>query len=158
MNPIDDDRLTTAGLLFEAYAGLVAVLQRRLEADFGLSVQWFEVLLRLARTPERRLRMSDLAAQTALTKSGLTRVVDRLVEAGLVRREECPTDARATFAVLTPKGRQRVEAAVCDHLEALQEHMIGLLTPAERRALDSGLRKVRDHVRPESVRGADCSH
>ena len=75
-------------------------------------MQWFEVLIRLARSPEHRLRMTDLAAQTILSPSGLTRAVDRLVEAGLVEREACPTDRRSTYAVLTPEGERRVLKAL----------------------------------------------
>ena len=69
---LDDDRLTLAGLFFETHAGLMAELGRHLEADSGLTNQWFEVLLRLARSPDGRLRMSDLAKQVVMTPSGLT--------------------------------------------------------------------------------------
>ena len=61
---LDHDDLTTMGLFFEAHAGLKSALERRLEADSGLPVQWFEVLIRLVRTPGARLRMSELAAQS----------------------------------------------------------------------------------------------
>ena len=69
---------------------MTGVIERRLEAESGLSMQWFEVLIRLARSPGQRLRMTDLAAQTILTPSGLTRAVDRLVDAGLVARRGLP--------------------------------------------------------------------
>src|SRR3954451_19386664 len=85
--PLHDDRLTLAGLFFESQAGLAATLERRLETECGLTNQWFEVLLRLARSPEGRLRMSDLTAQVTLTPSGLTRAVDRLEAARLVAPE-----------------------------------------------------------------------
>ena len=81
---------TTIGLFIEAHAGLTAAIERELETQSGLSVQWFEVLIRLARTPGHRLRMSDLAAQTTLSASGLTRAVDRLEAAGLVERRGVP--------------------------------------------------------------------
>ena len=71
----------------------------------SLSVQWFEVLIRLARTPGQRLRMSDLAAQTTLSASGLTRAVDRLEAAGLVDREACPTDRRSALRRAHRRGR-----------------------------------------------------
>ena len=89
----DENDLTTVGLFFETHAGLTRELGRRLERETRLSVQWFEVLLRLFRTPGHRLRMSDLAAQTTLTPSGLSRAVDRLERAGLVTRETCPATA-----------------------------------------------------------------
>src|SRR5687768_10286395 len=107
--------LTTVGLFMEAHAGLVVATERRLETESGLSAQWFEVLIRLARTPGQRLRMSDLAAQTTLSASGLTRAVDRLEGAGLVERQACPTDRRSTYAVLTSEGEKRILTALPIH-------------------------------------------
>jgi DNA-binding MarR family transcriptional regulator len=152
--PVHDDRLTLMGLLVEAHAGLTTTLERRLEAESGLSGQWFEVLLRLARSPDHRLRMSDLASQVTLTPSGLTRAVDRLEAEGLVKRESCPSDRRGSNAVLTAKGVKRLEAAVPKHLDHLDELIVDILTAKERAALEGALRKVRDALRPESVAGA----
>lgn len=150
VNELDDDRLTLVGLLVESYKGLTATLERRLERDFGLSLQWFEVLLRLSRSPGNRLRMSDLAAQTGLTPSGLTRAVDRLSEAGLVERVACPEDRRVAYAALTPAGLDKVRAAVRPHLDDIDELVHAALTPAERDELARLLRKVRDHVNPQA--------
>lgn len=154
--PLDDDRLTTVGLFVESHAGFTRQLERRLERDCGLSTQWFEVLLRLARTPGGRLRMSDLAAQTTLTPSGLTRAVDRLEEAGLVQRESCPSDRRGSFAVLTADGRARIEAAVPLHLQHVDEVLAGALDAHELEALASLLRKLRDAVNPEAAKASEC--
>ena len=151
---LDDDRLTLAGLFFEAHAGLVAELGRHLETQSGLTGQWFEVLLRLARSPDGRLRMSDLARQVVMTPSGLTRAVDRMEAAGLVRRETCSTDRRVFYAVLTAKGRRRIETAVPGHIERIEECFTAHLEPKERAALESALRKLRDALRPESDAGA----
>jgi MarR family 2-MHQ and catechol resistance regulon transcriptional repressor len=145
---LDDARLTLAGLFFEAHAGLTATLERHLETECGLSIQWFEVLLRLARSSEQRLRMQELVAQVTLTPSGLTRVVDRLEEAGLVRREACPSDRRGSYAVLTPKGKRTIEAAVPVHLVHLESSFTGLLTDVERTNLEAALRKLRDALHP----------
>jgi DNA-binding MarR family transcriptional regulator len=146
--PIADERLTALGLFFEAHAGLTRELERRLDRDCGLSVQWFEVLLRLARTPEGRLRMSDLAGQTTLTPSGLTRAVDRLEAAGLVRREACPTDRRSSYACITDEGRARIEAAVPVHLGHIDDVVGAVLDTGELDALASTCRKLRDGVAP----------
>jgi len=145
---LDDARLTLAGLFFEAHSGLTATLERRLETECGLSIQWFEVLLRLARSSEQRLRMQELVAQVTLTPSGLTRVVDRLEEAGLVRREACDSDRRGAYAVLTAKGQRRIETAVPIHLEHLESSFTGLLSDGERANLESALRKLRDALHP----------
>src|SRR5688572_15043928 len=99
----DDDLLTTVGLLVEAHAGMAATFERRLLEHGAVTGQAFEILLRLVRTEGHRLRMSDLAAQTTLTASGLTRAVDRLERDGLVRREACEADRRVSYAVLTPE-------------------------------------------------------
>jgi DNA-binding MarR family transcriptional regulator len=151
---LDDDRLTLAGLFFETHAGLVAELGRHLEAESGLTGQWFDVLLRLARSPDGRLRMSDLARQVIMTPSGLTRAVDRMEEAGLVQRESCSSDRRVFYAVLTPKGRRRIEAAVPRHVEHIDECFTAHLDTKERATLESALRKLRAALRPESEAGA----
>ena len=153
-DPFDDERLTAAGLLFEAHAGLSAALGRRLTEETDLPVQWFEVLLRLARSPGHRLRMCDLAAQVALSPSGLTRAIDRLEEAELVVREQCPEDRRVAYAALTPAGLARIEAAVPVHLEHLDEYFVGVLTPEELEQLTAAMRKVRDHVNPDAKAGS----
>jgi len=145
---LDDERLTLAGLFFEAHAGLTRELGRRLESECGLSVQWFEVLVRLARSPEQRLRMQELVAQVTLTPSGLTRAVDRLVEEGLVRREACASDRRGAFAVLTPKGKRRIDAALPVHLDHLESAFTGVLDTRERDELEVVLRKLRDALHP----------
>ena len=150
---LDDDRLTLAGLFFETHAGLVAELGRHLEAESGLTNQWFEVLLRLARSPEGRLRMSDLARQVVITPSGLTRAVDRMEAAGLVKREACPSDRRVAYASLTPKGRRRIEAALPSHLEHIDECFTAHLDAEDLAALEASLRKMRAALRPESEAG-----
>lgn len=155
-DPLADERLTTVGLFIEAHAGLTRQLERRLERDCGLPVQWFEVLLRLARTPGGQLRMTDLAAQTVLTPSGLTRVVDKLEEAGLVRRQSCASDRRGSFATLTPKGRRRVEAAVPVHLQHIEELVGSALGPAELDQLAALLRRLRDAVNPDAATASTC--
>jgi MarR family transcriptional regulator, 2-MHQ and catechol-resistance regulon repressor len=151
---LDDPRLTAMGLFAEAYAGVESKLVAQL-AGIGLAGADFEALLRLARSPGGRLRMTDLTAQTALTSSGITRVVDRLVDRGLVCREACPSDRRSTFAVITPAGLERVEAALPGHLEVIEQWLLGPLDPAARRQLEAALRAVRDAVSPDATAGAD---
>jgi DNA-binding MarR family transcriptional regulator len=153
---LDAPDITTVGLLLEAHAGLTRELERRLERECGLSVQWFEVLLRLARSPGGRLRMSDLAAQATLTASGLTRAIDRLEDAGLVTRDACPTDRRSTYAVLTAKGRKRIEAAVPVQLGHIGELVRGVLDGEEMAALASSLRKLRDALNPAAAAAGTC--
>ena len=150
---LDDSRLTVTGLLFETSTGLGARLAPQL-GEHGLSTVEFEVLVRLGRSPASRLRMSDLADQTSLSTSGVTRVVDRLERDGLVARQTCSSDRRGFFAVLTDAGSRRLAEVLPGHLELLERWFTGLLDPAALRALADGLRVVRDAVRPEAVAGS----
>ena len=155
---LDDDRLTLSGLLFESAQGLAARFEHSLRDGTGLSSQWFEILLRLARSPGQRLRMADLAAQTRLTASGLTRAIDRLETQGLVMRAACPSDRRGMFAGLTASGLNRILIAVPAHLDDIDTNLVAPLTERERAQLERILRKVRDHVSPDSASGSepDC--
>jgi DNA-binding MarR family transcriptional regulator len=145
---LQDDRITLVGLLTESYTALRTELGRGLEHDADLPLLWFELLLRLARSPGHRLRMSDLAAQTSLTPSGLTRAIDRLEATGLVERLPCPSDRRGAFASLTPAGQERIGAAIGPHIRHVERYFTSALAADEQRQLARLLRKVRDHVNP----------
>jgi DNA-binding MarR family transcriptional regulator len=146
----DDPRLTTMGLLYEAHHGLLAKLEPTWRRA-GLSNLDVNALLRLSRSPGRRLRMNDLAAQTALSTSGVTRLVDRLERAGLVRRASSPDDRRSIHAVLTPEGAERLERILPDYLAALDQWLIGLLTPEQLEVLTTALRLIRDATNPQAT-------
>lgn len=151
-NPVlQDERLTTMGLLAETWAGLHSTLERLLRQECGLSTQWFEVLVRLARSPGQRLRMCDLAAQVSMSPSGLTRAIDRLEAEGLVRRDQCPGDRRVSWAQLTEAGLARIEEAVPIHLRHLQEHVMAPLDATDVADLTRVLRTLRDHVNPTAA-------
>ncbi|WP_433436271.1 MarR family winged helix-turn-helix transcriptional regulator [Nonomuraea sp. CA-141351] len=149
--------MTAVGLLAEAHAGLMARFQPVLGAA-GLSEIDFETVIRLARSPGQRLRMSDLAAQTELSTSGVTRVVDRLEREGLVTRQACASDRRASYAVLTEAGRARLESVVPQHLKDIEDWFTGLLSADELEAFLATLRKIRDVVRPCATAGAHEPH
>lgn len=150
--PFDDLRITAMGLFTEAFTGLTARVSEQL-ASHGVSMVEFEVLIRLARSPENQLRMTDLAAQTQLTTSGITRVIDRLERTGLVCRQACPTDRRSSFAVLTASGRARMEEVLPGHLELIEHWFTGRLSPDQLAQMLDALRVVRDAVRPEATSG-----
>ncbi len=153
--PLDDERLTLMGLLAETWASLSARGHAQL-AGHGLAPAEFEVCLRLARSPEGLLRMSDLAAQTTLTSSGITRVVDRLVERGWVTRRSCATDRRTTYAVITDSGRALLDQVLPGQIELVESWLVeplrasGALSDFER-----ALRAVRDHAAPCATAGSD---
>lgn len=153
---LDDPRLTAAGLLTEVFTGVMARITPSL-TEAGLSAIDFETLLRLARSPGQRLRMSDLAAQTNLSTSGVTRVVDRLERDGLVAREACMSDRRASYAVITEAGLARLTAVLPQHLEDIETWFTGLLTPEQLDALLNALRTIRDVVRPCATAGSEAT-
>ena len=146
-----DDQVTLVGLLFETAAGLRRSLAPGLDCELGVGGQSFDVLVRLARSPGQRLRMSDVAAQTGLSPGGLTRSVDRLVDAGLAVRESCPSDRRGTYARLTALGSERVADALARHREEVAGLFAGLLSPAETATLAELLGRLRDRVHPDAA-------
>lgn len=153
---IEDERLTIMGLLAETFAGLAARGSAQL-AGFGLSSVEFEVLLRLSRSPAGLLRMTDLTAQTSLTSSGVTRVVDRLCDRGLVTRQACDTDRRTTYAVVTEHGQALLARILPAHLELIQTWLIEPLQAGGDESLaafEQALRGVRDHVVPCATAGS----
>src|SRR5689334_4207348 len=149
---LNDPRFTAIGLFAEAFTGLTNRFAAQLE-EHRLSSVEFEVLMRLARSPGRRLRMTDLAGQTSLSTSGVTRVVDRMDRDGLVRREACPSDRRSSFAVITDAGVSRLDEVLPGHLELLQQWFIGQLTPAQLDDMLESLRTIRDAVNPCATAG-----
>ncbi|HEX4063075.1 MAG TPA: MarR family transcriptional regulator [Streptosporangiaceae bacterium] len=152
MELFDDPRLTAMGLLAETYAGLLAKTAPALTAS-GLSMSDFDVLIRLARSAGQRLRMTDLATQTALSTSGITRVVDRLDKRGLATRESCPSDRRGSFAVLTVPGRDLLSDVVQEHVRDIDRWFTGLLAGDQLDTLLGTLRVLRDEVRPGATAG-----
>jgi DNA-binding MarR family transcriptional regulator len=107
-----------------AHARVVRRLETELEREQGMPLANYDVLVQLAEAPDQALRMSDLALSVLLSRSGLTRLVDRLEREGLVVRRPCPDDARGTLAVLTPAGMQRLQEAWVTHLRGVREHMV----------------------------------
>ena len=100
--------------------------------------------MQLSEAPERRLRMTELADRVLLSRSGLTRLADRLERDGLLTRQACPSDARGTLAVLTDAGLARLRAAWPTHLRGVAEHVTGRLTAEEVGQLSVLLGKLVD--------------
>jgi DNA-binding MarR family transcriptional regulator len=132
---------------------------RRLEADLmaahDLPLPWYDVLLQLAEAPERRLRMTELAGRVLLSRSGLTRLVDRLEREGLVERAACPTDARVTHAVLTDAGLERLREAAPTHLASIAEHVTSKLGPADLAELERLMSKLMPSTTLPALEGAE---
>jgi DNA-binding MarR family transcriptional regulator len=137
---LDETRAWHAFL--QAHHRVLRELDRELEAEEGLSLGAYELLLWLAQAPEHSMRMVDLAEVVLLSPSGLTRLVDRLVQQDLVERLPCPEDRRATYAHLTPTGLERFRRAARVHTRGIREHFTGRLQPEQLRALTEVLEHV----------------
>jgi DNA-binding MarR family transcriptional regulator len=113
------------------HAALTRELDAELAAAHGLPLSSFEVLLILQRAPGGEMRMSELAASVLLSRSGLTRLVDRLVGAGLLERRQCEDDARGYNAAITTAGRQLFREARATHLTGVRERFLRHLSDEE---------------------------
>lgn len=105
--------------LLRGHAALTRALNAELVADHGLTLNDYEVLLRLSRAPERKMRRVDLAEQVLLTASGITRLLDGLQAVGYVDKAACSSDARVTYAVLTDAGHEKLRAAADVHVAGI---------------------------------------
>jgi DNA-binding MarR family transcriptional regulator len=150
----EDPRITAFGLLAETFTGLSARFAAQL-AGHKLSAVEFEVLMRLVRSPGHELRMTELAAQTSLSTSGVTRVVDRMERDGLLRRRACPTDRRSSYAGVTSAGVARLTETLPGHLALIEQWFTGQLAPDELAEFLEYLRRIRDAVNPCATAGAE---
>jgi DNA-binding MarR family transcriptional regulator len=137
-----DPRLETWRSFLVAHAQIRRQLERELQAEQSLGLGEYEVLLLLARADDRQLRMSELADRLVLSRSGVTRLVDRLTAEGLVERASCDTDRRGAWATLTEPGYERLRRAAPTHLRGVGEHFLDRIPPAELEALQRTLDRV----------------
>jgi DNA-binding MarR family transcriptional regulator len=126
----------------QSHAAIVRELDASLIAEHGMTSRDYEVLLYLAQDEERRLPMSALAERTMLTRSGITRLVDGLVGAGLVERVSCPNDARVSYARLTDAGYEKLRRAGCTHVVSIQRLFLAHFSTAELEQLAGFLRRL----------------
>lgn len=137
-----DPRLAPFTAFMRAYASVARRLDDDLRAEHGLSLQEYVALLELAWAPDRRARMSRLAEGLVLSRSGVTRLVDRLVADGLVERRACPSDARGAEAGLTEAGLARLRAAAPTHLRGISAYFLDVVPPADLETLGQALDRV----------------
>jgi len=133
--PLTQTELAAWRGLLRAHGALVDDLDSELRAAHNLSLHEYEVLLVLGDAPESRMRMSDLATAVLLSQSGLTRLVDRLVQAGAVERTRCEDDRRGLNAELTAAGRARFDQARPTHLAGVRSRFLDRFDEAELGAL-----------------------
>jgi DNA-binding MarR family transcriptional regulator len=121
--------------LLRASACACKQLDAELEATHGIALSTYEVLAYVSEADGERMRMCDLAASANLSRSGLTRLIDRLERDGLIERQRCSNDARGAWAKLTADGRSRLDGARDGHIEALRRVFLSNLSPAEQAML-----------------------
>jgi DNA-binding MarR family transcriptional regulator len=128
------------------------LLMYQLERDlqpFGLTNNDYEILVNLSESEDRRMRMSDLAKSTLQSKSRLSHQITRMEAAGLVRREDCESDRRGLYAVLTEQGWSTMRQVAPHHVASVRAHFIDLMPAAELAAYQQALLPVADHLRAE---------
>jgi len=141
------ERLRCWRLFFESSMALIDMLDTELQEAVGIPQRWYDVLVQLEEAPDG-LPMNELAERILYSKSGFTRVVDRMEEAGLVRRVRPEHDRRSILVLLTEEGTTTMGRARRHHRDGIDRHFSRHLTDAEVRALTKALEKVSSHARP----------
>ena len=137
-----DEKLAAWKLLVEAHAFVMDGIERALEQGGGVQLTWYEVLSRLRRAPGRALRMQDLAEQLLLSRSGATRLIDRIEDAGLIERRACASDRRGTLAALTPRGDAAFKRSQPLVLAAVEARFAAHVSERDAHELQSILRRL----------------
>jgi DNA-binding MarR family transcriptional regulator len=133
--PLTETELAAWRGLLRVHATLARELDAELEAAHQLPLTSYDVLTTLADAPEGRMRMCGLADAIVLSRSGLSRLVDRLEGEGLVERQHCSSDARGAFAALTDEGRERLRSAQCAHREGVRRRFLSHFSEDELKQL-----------------------
>ena len=128
--------------LLRCHADLVPRLSRRVARETGIPLAWYDVLLELASAPDSRLRIAELGERVVLSRSRVSRIVDELVDEGLVRREPDPTDGRASLAGLTDAGREAFRRARPVYLDAIDEFFGSQMTAKEQATIAAALERA----------------
>jgi DNA-binding MarR family transcriptional regulator len=136
----------------QSHASILRELDAELLAEHDLTTRDYEVLLYLAQAEQRRLPMSALAERTMLTRSGITRLVDGLVERGLIERIACPDDARVSYARLTDGGHQKLSCAGATHVAGIRKLFLERYSPEEIELLATLLGRL-----PGACQGGACT-
>jgi DNA-binding MarR family transcriptional regulator len=137
-----DDPVAAWRALLLAHNAALRAIEADLDEAGQIPLHWYDVLLELNAAPERRLRIQELAGRVVLTRTRVSRLVDRLADAGLVERRPDPADGRACFALLTPAGRDALGRAAPVYLAGIQRHFTRHLTNGQARAIADGLGQV----------------
>src|SRR6478672_4865098 len=141
------ERLRCWRLFFESSLALIDMLDTELQEAVGIPQRWYDVLVQLEEAPDG-LPMNELAERILYSKSGFTRVIDRMEQAGLVRRVRPAHDRRSILVVLTDTAAETLEHARRYHRDGIERHFSQRLTDNDVKALNRALEKVSTHIRP----------
>ncbi len=144
---LDDIHLDAWRTFITAHARLIDAIDAELVEAGRLPLHWYDVLVELIEAPDHRLRLHELADRVVLSRSGLTRLVDRLENAGLLARQPDPMDRRGAFAVLTDKGREAMRQSWPVYARGIARHFARHLSDAEARTLTEVLTRVLDAIK-----------
>ena len=150
-----DPRLDPWRAFLTAHARITRRLDEELRAEHDLSLAEYDALLTIADAPDRRIRMRQLADRVILSKSGVTRLIDRLVLDGLVERRACASDARGAEAVLTQVGLDRLRRASRTHVRGIEEHFLAAVDASDLPVVQRSMRAVADHAGPDRTDAPD---
>ena len=155
----NDPRLAAWRAFIVAHALVCRRLDEDLRVEHGMSLAEYSALLQLAGSPDRRLRMSQLANGVFLSRSGVTRLIDRLEADGFVARSHCPTDGRGSEAVLTDLGLDRLRSASAAHLRGIEQYFLAQIQAADLATIERSLGSVGERIqRDGSPLGAVCDN
>ena len=132
---LSQERSDTWRSFLQTFATVTRKLEAQMKVEDDIPLAWYGVLVHLNDAPQGRLLMNELAQTMFLIPSNLTRLLDRLQHAGFVRREPCPDDRRAIYAVITEEGKAALKAAVPGHNRRVHEHFMQYLTDEDVQAL-----------------------
>lgn len=152
-----DPRLAPWRAFLLAHARVARRLDEELRAEHDISFAEYDALLTIAQAPDRRIRMGQLAEEVLLSKSGVTRLIDRLVGDGLVERSACLADARGAEAVLTERGLGRLRAASRTHLRGISEHFLAAVDPTDLEGLERSMTAVARQAGPGGDGSTRCA-
>ncbi|MBA0051625.1 MarR family transcriptional regulator [Streptomyces sp. AJS327] len=148
---LDDEEQRTWRTYLETSRLLMYQLERDLQ-PFGLTMNDYEILVNLSEAAERRMRMSDLASATLQSKSRLSHQITRMERKDLVRRENCESDRRGLYAVLTEHGWETMRSVAPHHVDSVRRHFVGRIAPAELARLRGALEPIADTLRGQRRR------
>lgn len=142
MNGLEEEQLSVWRAFVNAHAAVIERIEKDLSEQRKIPLTTYDVLVALYQSPDKKLRMTDLAKKVVITRSGLTRVIERLEREGFVTRERTEEDRRGAFAILTREGKKAFLATWPTYADGISNYFLSVLDEEERKIIGKGLAKV----------------